>query len=196
MELNKFWAHSLMKRMNFVQRKVITSKSKSSLVDFEEKKAAFLDAVTETVFMEEIPAELVLNWDQTGIKLVPSSVWTLERQGEKRVEMVGINDKCQITAVFCGTMLGEFLPVQLIYQGKTDRCHPKVSFPWIGTSRIHRITGRPSPQCSTTSSKWLCHTFKRPECIGEDKMVLVKAGDQQSYYLSGLQQLLELPVSF
>ena len=128
-DLNKFWAHSLMKRMNFVQRKATTSKSKSSLVDFEEKKAEFLDPVAEAVDMEEIPAELVLNWDQTGIKLVPSSVWTMERQGEKRVEMVGVNDKRQITAVFCGTMLGEFLPVQLIYQGKTDRCHPKFSFP-------------------------------------------------------------------
>ena len=89
-ELNKFWAHSLMKRMNFVQRKATTSKSKSSLVDFEEKKAEFLDAVTEAVIMEEIPAELVLNWDQTGIKLDPKSVWTMEGQGEKWVEMVGI----------------------------------------------------------------------------------------------------------
>ena len=43
-DLNKFWAHSLMKRMNFVQRKATTSKSKSSLVDFEEKKAEFLEA--------------------------------------------------------------------------------------------------------------------------------------------------------
>jgi len=24
---------------------------------------------------------------------------------------------------------GEYLPVQLIYKGKTTRCHPKVSFP-------------------------------------------------------------------
>ena len=102
MELNKFWAHSLIKRINFVQRKDTTSKSKSSLVDFEEKEAAFLDAVTETVFMEEIPAEFVLNWDQTGIKLVPSSVWTMERQGEKRMEMVGINDKRQILWHYAG----------------------------------------------------------------------------------------------
>ena len=50
--------------------------------------------------MEEILAELVLNWDQIGIKLVLSSVWTMERQGEKWVEMVGINNKRQITAVF------------------------------------------------------------------------------------------------
>ena len=26
-------------------------------------------------------------------------------------------------------MLGDFLPLQLIYKGKTDRCHPKFLFP-------------------------------------------------------------------
>ena len=34
-------------------------------------------------------------------------------------------------------MLGEFLPVQLIYQGKTDRCHP--SFPSPGLAH-HAFT--------------------------------------------------------
>ena len=55
--------------------------------------------------MEETPAELVLNWDQTGIKLVPSSTWTMERKGERRVEMVGVNDKRQITANISVVML-------------------------------------------------------------------------------------------
>ena len=192
MELNKFWAHSLMKRMNFVQRKATTSKSKSSLVDFEEKKAEFLDAVAEAVVMEEIPAELVLNWDQTGIKLVPSSVWTMERQGEKRVEMVDINDKQQITAVFCGTMLGEFLPVQLIYQGKTNRCHPKFSFPpdW-------HITHSPnhwSTEC--TMLDYIKHVIvpylqKTRECIGEDKTALVIINNFKGQVTQLVIQLLE-----
>ena len=79
--------------------------------------------------MEEIPAELVLNWDQTGIKIVPSSTWTMERQGSKRVEVVGVNDKCLITVVFCGSLVGDFLPIQVIYKGKTPRCHPHYQFP-------------------------------------------------------------------
>ena len=79
--------------------------------------------------MEEIPPDLILNWDQTGIKIVPCSTWTMERQGAKRVQMVGVNDKRQITAIFCGTLLGDFLPVQLIYKGKTPRCHPHFEFP-------------------------------------------------------------------
>ena len=32
---------------------------------------SFLEDVATTVSMEEIPADLILNWDQTGIKIVP-----------------------------------------------------------------------------------------------------------------------------
>jgi hypothetical protein len=43
--------------------------------------------------------------------------------------MVGVNDKHQITAVFCGTLIGDFLPIQLIYEGKSLCCHPHFAFP-------------------------------------------------------------------
>jgi hypothetical protein len=92
-------------------------------------KKSFLDDLVATVEMEEIPAELILNWDQTGIKMVPSSSWTMERKGVKRVEMTGVDDKRQITAVFCGSLIRDFLPVQLVYKGKTPRCHPRFAFP-------------------------------------------------------------------
>ena len=128
-QLNRHWAHSLLKRMKFVQRKATTAKSKQTVANFTDLKEAFLADVVATVTMEEIPPELILNWDQTGIKIVPSATWTMTRQGEKRVEMIGVNDKRQITAVFCGTVLGDFLPVQLIYKGKTSRCHPQFEFP-------------------------------------------------------------------
>ena len=128
-QLNRHWAHSLLKRMKFVQRKATTAKSKQTAANFTDLKEAFFADVVATVTMEEIPPELILNRDQTGIKIVPSATWTMTRQGEKRVEMIGVNDKRQITAVFCGTMLGDFLPVQLIYKGKTSRCHSQFEFP-------------------------------------------------------------------
>ena len=53
----------------------------------------------------------------------------MERRGKHRVEMVRVNDKCQISAVFCGNALGEFLPLQLIYKGKSSRYHPRYKFP-------------------------------------------------------------------
>ena len=75
------------------------------------------------------PQELVLNWDQTGISIVPGSSWTTETKGSKRVKIVGISGKRQITAVLCGTMTGKFLRPQLIYQGKTSACLPRYKFP-------------------------------------------------------------------
>ena len=41
--------------------------------------------------------------------------------------MTGMSDKWQITAVFCGSPLGDFLPIQIIYKGKTTQCHPLLS---------------------------------------------------------------------
>ena len=92
--------------MGFIQRRVTTTKSKYLLQNFNEKKKEFLNDVATTVGMEEIPPQLIFNWDQTGIKLVLSMSWIMNEQGAKRVELVGISDKRQITAVFCGNLLG------------------------------------------------------------------------------------------
>ena len=81
------------------------------------------------VKMEDIPQEMILNWDHTAVSIVPGSSWTFEMRGKKRVEITGLDDKRQITAVVCGTLSGETLPLQLIYQGKTSACLPKVIFP-------------------------------------------------------------------
>ena len=94
-KLNKHWAYGLFKRMGFVQRKPTTAKSKLNSENFAAQKKAFLEDLVTTVEMEEIPPELILNWDQTDIRLVPSSS---EQRGAKRVEMVGQTDKRQITA--------------------------------------------------------------------------------------------------
>ena len=100
-DLSRQWAYHLLDRMKFVRRKATTSKSKHIPIDFAKLKEAFLDDIRAVVNMEEIPAELILNWDQTGIHLVPASAWTMDQVGSKRVEIMGVNDKRQITAVFC-----------------------------------------------------------------------------------------------
>ena len=127
--LTNQWAYSLLNRMDFVQRKATTAKSKHTPENFSSLKKYFLDDVATTVLMEDIPPELILNWDQTGIKIVPSSTWTMNTRGAQRVEVVGVHDKRLITAVFCGSLVGDFLPLQIIYQGKTARSHPWFQFP-------------------------------------------------------------------
>ena len=57
----------------------------------------------------------------------------MDKEGSKPVEITGANDKWKITAVFCGTLSGDFLPLQLIYKGKTACCHPRFNSPVIST---------------------------------------------------------------
>ena len=53
----------------------------------------------------------------------------MEKEGAKPVEIKGLDDKRQITVVFGGMLIGEFLPMQLVYQGRTTQCHPNSKFP-------------------------------------------------------------------
>ena len=45
------------------------------------------------------------------------------------VPIANVNYKDQITGTFCVNISGEFLPIELIYSGVTERCHPKKKFP-------------------------------------------------------------------
>ena len=54
----------------------------------------------------------------------------MEKRGTKCVEIVGKDDKRQITAIFACTMHRKFFPMQLIYKGTIPKCLPKcVDFP-------------------------------------------------------------------
>ena len=103
------WAKSLLYRLNFVKRRG-SSAALIAVKNFEELKEQFLLDISAVVEMEDVPPQLVINWDQTGISIVPGSSWTMELKGSKRVEIAGISDKRQITAVLCGTMGGQILP--------------------------------------------------------------------------------------
>lgn len=80
--------------------------------------------ISAEVFMNEIPHDLIFNWDQTGIQFVHTGQWTMNYTSEKTI--ANSDDKRQIRAAFAATMTGEYLPPQVIYKGKTNRCHPKI----------------------------------------------------------------------
>ena len=127
--LNKEWAKSVLCRMGFTKRRA-NSKSKVIPDDFVLLKEQCLLDIRTVALMGKIPADLVVNWDQTAMKIVPSCSCTMERKGTKQVEIAAIEDKRQITAVFGCSLSGNFLPLQLIYEGTTQRCLPKgVPFP-------------------------------------------------------------------
>ena len=114
--------------MGFVKRKT-TIKAKNTKENIDAVKSDFLFEIKVIVALEEIPMELIINFDQTGLKYVPVSDWTMEKEGSKKVPITTLGDKRQITAVFAGTMSGVFLPPQLIYKGKIKACLSKVDFP-------------------------------------------------------------------
>ena len=52
----------------------------------------------------------------------------MEEEGSKRIELIGKDDKRQITVLFAGSLSGELLPIQIIYVLR-EKCLPKFNFP-------------------------------------------------------------------
>lgn len=121
-------ALSLLNRMNFVKRKGSTS-AKIIPTEFEKVRADFLLRIKETVADHSIPSFLIVNSDETGLKLIPESEWTMEKEGTKRVAIKGLDDKREVTAFLSITPSGVYLPPQVLYKGTTERCHPVYTFP-------------------------------------------------------------------
>ncbi len=100
--------------------------------------------------MEEIPPELEINWDHTGINYIPVSNWTMEKEGAKHVEIFGVQDKRQMTVVFAGTMTGNFLPPQLIMLGKQRNVYQQYISQNHGMLSTPQIIGQMKKQRNPT----------------------------------------------
>ena len=104
--ITRHWTYSLFQNEVCPNKSHFVSKY-YNVTNFAEIKRQFLDAVVETVEMEKVLyvcPELILNWDQMGIQIVPSSTWTMDREGVSRIDVVGAKDKRLITAVLCCTL--------------------------------------------------------------------------------------------
>ena len=112
-----------------MKRKGTTGKIEPSQQFFLEKKSTFRQKLFGAIFYHDIPKELIVNLDQTPLFYVSPGKYTFDVNGVKTVPIKGIDDKRQITATFAISMSGEFLPIQVIYEGKTTRCLPKHAFP-------------------------------------------------------------------
>ena len=54
---------------------------------------------------------------------------TMEKKNSSSVPIIGSSDKRSITGTFIVTLDGQFLPMQLIYGGKTLKSLPNFEFP-------------------------------------------------------------------
>jgi len=66
--------------MGYTKRKAY-SKCKVNPINFEEIKQQYLIDIRAAVEMEDIPQSVVINWDHTATKIVPSSQWTMKKKG-------------------------------------------------------------------------------------------------------------------
>ena len=123
------WSKSLFKRMGFKRRLATTGKVSMSPELHQEIQEAYLYSLVKKIEENDIPASLVLNLDQAPSKFVPGCNKTLAKKGSKTVSIAGSADKRMITATFVITLSEDFLPIQLIYGGKTKKSIPAVKFP-------------------------------------------------------------------
>ena len=81
----------------------------------------YLRNIDHKVKLYSIPPELILNTDQTPSSYVSVGKLTMAAQGSKSK---GLTDKRNITLTFVISLSGKFLPMQIIYGGKTKASQP------------------------------------------------------------------------
>ena len=126
---SSYWAQSLFRRMGFVRRRATTAKLEIPAGALKEAKLLYLNDIVSKVDKFKIPDSLIINIDQTPTKYVRVGRSTIAKKCSKTVAVSGSSDKRTITATFAITVSGEFLPMQLIYGGKTSKSLPRFKFP-------------------------------------------------------------------
>ena len=66
---------------------------------------------------------------QTPLPFILLRKHTMDKKNEKLKSITNFANYCQVTGTFSITLSAIFLPIQIIYQGQTDCCHPKFKFP-------------------------------------------------------------------
>ena len=123
------WAQSLFRRMGYSRRRHTSAKVDIPEAARKEIEYLFLYEIVSKVEKYEIPESLIINFDQTPLKLVPCGKSTLAKKNSNCVTISGASDKRSITGTFSITLDGSFLPMQLIYGGKTEKSLPRFCFP-------------------------------------------------------------------
>ena len=128
LELTNLWARNLRDSVEWNKHKATIEKIEPSPQLLSEEKFTFQRAVSIAVFEHEISISLIANLDQTPLSHVSPGRYALSFKSANNVLIKGWDDKRQITGTFAVTLDGKFLPIQLIYQRKYQRCQPKFYF--------------------------------------------------------------------
>ena len=123
------WARGILKSMNWVKRRGTTAKQTMNPALYDELAFTWKKKIVEKVFEHKIHNDLILNFDQTPLGFTCPAKTTFTEKNAETAPIGNLGDKRQITGTFVVNLSGEFLPIQLIYTGKTDLCHAKGEFP-------------------------------------------------------------------
>ena len=129
LELTEGWARNVLKGMDRVKRKGTTGKIQPFQKFLEEEKFTFPRAISKFVSDHDMPLGLALNLELTPLSYVSPGEYTFDLKSLKTVPIKGVDDKQHIIMTFRVNESDSFLPIQLIYSGKTKRIIPKYGFP-------------------------------------------------------------------
>jgi len=122
--LSNSWARRFFKRHKLVCRRA-TTKMRELPADFLEKQQSYFNIGSILIHTHNIPEGLVIGCDETNVLFVSRMHRTYSRKGSRKVKLFGVgDDKAQITATLFATDAGDVLDHQLIFGGRTNRCHP------------------------------------------------------------------------
>ena len=124
-DLNYSWVQSIYRRLGYTRRLGTTSRPPVPRGLYEECRQNFLGDISFKVKQHSIPPDLILNADQTPSSYVSVGNQTMALCGAKSVPIKGLTDKRNITLTFVISLSGNFLPMQVIYTGKTKASLPR-----------------------------------------------------------------------
>ena len=124
-----FWAKIIFHSMGFVKRATTTSRPEIPDRARKEAELLFHHEILSKAEKSKISYSMILNIDQIPSKYAPISTRTLAERNSKLVNISRSSNKQAIIAIFGITFTNTFLPMQLIYRGKTSQSFPKFDFP-------------------------------------------------------------------
>ena len=128
------WTRGVLKSLDSVKRYVRICKREMNSALYEELTFSCKRKITNTIFEHRIQKEMILNFDQTALGFTALNKSTFTGKGlhsvpianiedKRQITATFIEDKRQITATFCVKTVGNFLPVEVIDGGVTDKCN-------------------------------------------------------------------------
>ncbi len=102
-----------------------TRAAQKTPVDWQEQCTKTHICLAYVVKEEDVPAELIVNSDQTQLVYAQGTKVTWKKSGSKQVSVIGEDEKCAITLLVSIACSGTLFPLQSISQGHTMWVCPK-----------------------------------------------------------------------